>query len=260
MHDSSGIDLPDGKSALVYSRLVRRLRDLGLQSFRDYCGLIVSGDGAEELGHMRDALTTNVTRFFREPHHFEHLRKKLLPSLIQRARARGKIRIWSAGCSSGQEPYSIALSILAEMPDARGYDIRILATDISSRILETARAARYSADEVRDVPNELRARWVERDGDDYVMDDAVRAMVSVKYLNLMEDWPMSGQFDAIFCRNVVIYFNESTQKMIWRRMVALLAHGGALYIGHSERVSGLPPESLTVSGITTYSKPSKVAA
>lgn len=260
LHETSGIDLPESKTALVYSRLAKRLRSLGLESFRDYCQLIAGKDGADELGHMRDALTTNVTRFFREPHHFDYLRKRLLPAIAPRAKAGGKIRIWSAGCSTGQEPYSIALSILAEIPDARSYDIKILATDISSRVLGIARQARYATEEIVDIPADLRARWMEREADHHVFDDAVRSMVSVKHLNLMESWPMSGPFDAIFCRNVVIYFNEETQKKIWRRMVSLLAPGGSLFIGHSERVSGLPEGALTASGITTYQKPQRAAA
>lgn len=257
---SSGIHLPESKSALVYSRLVKRLRALGLSSFNDYCRLIGSAEGSTEFSKMCDALTTNVTRFFREPHHFEHLRTTLLPRLLHRARSGGKVRFWSAGCSTGQEPYSLALTILSEIPDARSFDIKILATDISSAVLETARAARYSVEEVEDVPRELRNKWMERRGDDYVMDDAVRSLVSVKPLNLMSNWPMKGPFDAIFCRNVVIYFEEATQVSIWKKMVPLLANDGALYIGHSERVTGLGHEVLRPAGITSYVKAVRVAA
>lgn len=257
---SSGIHLPESKSALVYSRLVKRLRALGLSSFNDYCRLIGSAEGSTEFSKMCDALTTNVTRFFREPHHFEHLRTALLPRLLHRARSGGKVRFWSAGCSTGQEPYSLALTILSEIPDARSFDIKILATDISSAVLETARAARYSVEEVEDVPRELRNKWMERRGDDYVMDDAVRSLVSVKPLNLMSNWPMKGPFDAIFCRNVVIYFEEATQVSIWKKMVPLLANDGALYIGHSERVTGLGHEVLRPAGITSYVKAVRVAA
>lgn len=260
LRQSSGIYLPEGKSALVYSRLVKRLRALGLTSFRDYCNLLEGEAGGAEFGKMRDALTTNVTRFFREPHHFEHLRRQLLPPLLRKAKQGGKVRFWSAGCSTGQEPYSLALTILSEMPDARGYDIRILATDISNTVLETARAGRYTAEEVSDVPNDMRAKWMERQGEDYVVDDAVRALVSVKQLNLIENWPMKGPFDAIFCRNVVIYFEEATQIKIWRRMLPLLSEGGALYIGHSERINGLPANALAAAGITSYIKSSRAAA
>ena len=260
LRKSSGIYLPESKSALVYSRLVKRLRVLGLSSFRDYCQLLEGGTSPNEFSKMRDALTTNVTRFFREPHHFEHLRKELLPGLIRRAKQGGKVRFWSAGCSTGQEPYSLALTILSELPDARGYDIRILATDISNSVLEVARAGRYSAEEVEDVPKDIRARWLERQGESFIVDDAVRALVSVKPLNLIEEWPMKGPFDAIFCRNVVIYFEEPTQASLWQRMLPLLASGGALYIGHSERISGVAAEAFAPVGITSYVKSSRVAA
>lgn len=260
LYDSAGIYLPETKSALVYSRLVKRLRALNMSSFMDYCALIKAPEGEKERAQMRDCLTTNVTRFFREQHHFDHLRRTVLPPLIKRAKSGGRVRIWSAGCSSGQEPYSIALTILSEMPEARGSDIRILATDISSSILATARTARYLAEDTADIPGDLKNRWMEKDGEHFVFDDAVRAMVAIKQLNLMENWPMKGPFDAIFCRNVVIYFDEQTQSRVWRRMVPLLADGGALYIGHSERVSGPALDMLRPSGITTYMRNGRAAA
>lgn len=256
LYDETGIHLPPGKSTLVYSRIAKRLRALQLESFRDYCTLVSGSAGAEERNQMLTALTTNVTRFFREPHHFEHLKTKLLPPLLAAARAGQKIRIWSAGCSSGQEPYSIALTLLSLLPDARAHDIRILATDLNPHVIATGRKGLYPAAEVADVPAELRHTWmdeVRRDGESfYQLDDAVRGLVTFRELNLMGNWPMKGPFNAIFCRNVVIYFDEPTQIRMWGRMVPLLAPQACLYIGHSERLAGPAQMRLRLEGTTTY--------
>lgn len=258
LYDETGIHLPPTKSTLVYSRIAKRLRALRLESFRDYCALVGGSAGGAEKGHMVSALTTNVTRFFREPHHFEHLKTRLLPPLLQAARSRKRLRIWSAGCSSGQEPYSIALTILSLLPDARSYDIRILATDINPHVVATGRKGLYPAEEIDEVPLELRRTWmdeVNRDGERcYQLDDAVRALVSFRELNLIGNWPMKGAFNAIFCRNVVIYFDEATQMRIWSRMVPLLDEGGCLYIGHSERLTGPAQVHFRVEGTTCYRK------
>lgn len=258
LYDETGIHLPPSKSTLVYSRIAKRLRALQIESFRDYCALIGSVRGEPERAQMMAALTTNVTRFFRENHHFQHLRSQLLPPLIARARAGHRLRIWSAGCSSGQEPYSIALTILSLMPDARSCDIRILATDINPHVLTTGRRGLYPVEEVSDVPQELRRTWMEdvrHDGEACCqLDDAVIGLVTFRQLNFMAAWPMKGPFDAIFCRNVVIYFDENTQMRIWSRMVPLLAPQGCLYIGHSERLVGPAQAHFKIEGTTTYRK------
>ena len=255
-----GIEFSESKSALVYSRLVKRLRDLRLQSFDQYCDLIRGDQGTAERGRMRDALTTNVTRFFREPHHFEHLRKHVLSPAIARVKEGGKLRIWSAGCSSGQEPYSIALTILDMLPDARSYDVKILATDISEQVLATARAGRYPLEEYDSIPANMRKSWTESHGDSFELDDAAKGLVTLKSLNLIQPWPMKGPFDAIFCRNVVIYFGEATQIQIWQKMLPLLTPAGSIYIGHSERVSGPAASRLVVDGVTTYRMKKAAAA
>ena len=164
LYEDAGIHLPPSKANLVYSRLTKRLRKLGLESFRDYCALVGSSDGADERTQMIAALTTNVTRFFREPHHFDHLKAKLVGPLAKEIRGGRRLRIWSAGCSSGQEPYSIALSILSLIPEARAYNVRILATDINTHVLETARRGVYTVDEVSSVPPDLRRAWLESAG------------------------------------------------------------------------------------------------
>lgn len=252
LYDESGIHLQPSKSTLVYSRIAKRLRALGLESFRSYCELVGSHEGTEEKSRMLAALTTNVTRFFREPHHFDHLKSRVLPKLLKAARDGSRVRIWSAGCSSGQEPYSIALTILSLMPDARSYDIRILATDLNPHVIATGRKGLYPAEEIENVAPDLRNTWMEKLPGGYQLDDAVRGLVTFRELNLMGKWPMRGPFNALFCRNVVIYFDEKTQSRMWLRMLPLLEPGGFLYIGHSERVTGPALSQLKMEGTTTY--------
>ncbi len=159
LHADAGISLADNKATLVYSRLARRLRALGLASFRDYCALVGGRDGLDERQRMLAALTTNVTRFFREPHHFEHLKAKVLPGLVAKARAGGRVRLWSAGCSTGPEPYSIAMTVLEALPEAADLDVRILATDIDPEVVATARDGVYGEDALSAVPPDMRRRW-----------------------------------------------------------------------------------------------------
>jgi chemotaxis protein methyltransferase CheR len=255
LYEGAGISLPASKANLVYSRLAKRLRALGLESFRDYCALVGSEEGTEERGQMIAALTTNVTRFFREPHHFDHLRAKVVEPIAPEIKQGRRLRIWSAGCSSGQEPYSIALSILSLLPDARAYDVKILATDINPLVLDTARKATYPAEEVVSVPADLRRSWMENVGSGAMrLDEAPRGLVTFRPLNLIGGWPMKGPFDAVFCRNVVIYFDEKTQMRLLTRISTLLRPGGYLYLGHSERMVG-PAEALfRLDGTTTYRK------
>ncbi len=255
LHADAGIYLPDAKATLVYSRLVKRLRVLGLASFGDYCALVADHAGADERQKMLAALTTNVTRFFREPHHFDHLRHKTLPPLLEAARRGGRVRIWSAGCSRGHEPYSIGMTILSLLPDAADLDIRILASDIDPNVVEEGRQGLYEAGEIAIVPPAERSRFFVRDrtrDKRFSVTDDLRALVSFRELNLIGHWPMRGRFDAIFCRNVVIYFDEPTQTKIWGRFVPLLTPGGLLCIGHSERLLGSALPLFASVGITTY--------
>lgn len=255
MREAAGISLSEAKVTLVYSRLAKRLRLLGMRSFAEYCAFVESDSGAGEREEMIGALTTNVTRFFREPHHFEHLRTRILPPLMARAKSGGRVRLWSAACSSGQEAYSMALCVLALLPDAPRYDIRILATDIDRTMLAIGRSGLYEEAEVAVVPADLRERWFEpanNNSSKIRIHETARSLVVFRHLNLIGDWPMQGRFQAIFCRNVVIYFDNDTQRRIWSRMVPLLDAGGAMYIGHSERVSGPAEKMLKGDGITTY--------
>ena len=256
IYADAGIFLNDSKASLVYSRLSKHIRQLGLSGFRDYCDLVGSPQGAAERKEMLSFLTTNFTRFFRENHHFDHLRDEVLPGLIQRAKSGGRVRIWSAACSDGQEPYSIALTVLSVLPNAADYDLKILATDIDPKILALARAGQYDDNAVETVSQPMRKQWfteVDVGGRrKWQVDDKLKRLITFNELNLLGNWPFKGPFDVIFCRNVVIYFDEPTQMKIWSRFSENLPVGGHLYIGHSERVSGEAKDVFDNIGITTY--------
>jgi chemotaxis protein methyltransferase CheR len=258
LHDDAGIYLPEVKATLVYSRLAKRLRALGLQSFRDYCAMLTEegGAGVGERQQMLAALTTNVTRFYREPHHFEHLKTKVLPPLLDHARKGGRVRLWSAACSTGPEPYSMALTVLSLMPEAAKYDVRILATDIDPNVVAEGQRGVYRNDAVEPIPNDLRARWMQRVSQDgelaWSAGPEMRKLIAFRELNLIGSWPMKGPFDVIFCRNVVIYFEEETQARVWSRFKPLLTREGRLYIGHSERLNGPAASAFVSDSLTTY--------
>lgn len=251
----TGISLPDTKRPLVFSRLSRRLRLLGLPDFAAYVALVGSPAGAAECTQMISALTTNVTAFFREAHHFEILRASVLPPLIARARAGGRVRLWSAGCASGQEAYSIAMVLLDLCPEAAGLDIRILASDIDPVSLERARDGAYHPDVLAGLSADLRARWFlpQPDGPARVS-PALAAPIRFRALNLAAAWPLKGPFDAVFCRNVTIYFDRAVQNRVWSGFAELLASDGHLFIGHSERLTGPAEGRFTAVGITTYQR------
>lgn len=254
LHAHAGIALSEGKAALVYSRLAKRLRLLGLRSFRDYCALIEGVEGVDERQAMTAALTTNVTRFYREPHHFDHLRDQVMPELAARARAGGRVRLWSAACSNGQEPYSMALTVLDVLPEAADLDVRILATDIDPNMVAEGAAGVYSEELLSPVSASGRKHFAPLAGRPglFSADETLRRLVSFRELNLIGDWPMRGKFDVIFCRNVVIYFDDATQELVWGRFTPIMNPGATLYIGHSERVSGPATAQLQTCGLTAY--------
>ncbi len=255
-HADAGIDLCEAKASLVYSRLTKRLRALRLESFSSYCALLSKGDASEERQHMVAALTTNVTRFFREPHHFEHLKEHVLPPLVNAARKGGAVRIWSAACSSGEEPYSVALVILSLIPEAASLNVRVLATDIDPSVLQKGEAGIYADAAMTAVPPELRNRWFSREESAgsklWKAGQELRKIVTFRKHNLMGPWPMRGPFHAIFCRNALIYFKEESQVEVWCRFAPLLAPEGRLYVGHSERLFGEAASLYASEGITTY--------
>lgn len=240
--DACGIKLVPGKEELVRSRLGRRVRELGLEGLAGYLAHVDSDRSGREMSTMVDLLTTNTTQFFRERHHFDFLRERL----PRNGGPNGRLRIWSAGCSTGQEPYTIAMLVRDQLGERSRCDTRILGTDISSTALAKAKAGEYTqADGVgRDVPKAYIDRYFTTTGEGasatYRVEDRVRMMVRFAKLNLMDPWPMQGPFDAIFCRNVMIYFDKATQRELARRFCELLAPGGYLFIGHSESLPRSP--------------------
>lgn len=240
LRDTCGIDLHEGKEGLVRTRLARRLQTLGLTSYGGYLDYVRSGGSGGELTEMVDSLTTNKTFFFREARHFDYLRTQVVPELIAERRP---LRFWSAGCSSGDEPYTLAMVLRHALPEAVWREVRILATDISARILAQAREGVYAAEALHDVPEPMRKSCFTRLSsgplERYRLGDDLRAPVRLARLNLMEAWPMKGPFEVIFCRNVMIYFDKPTRERLVGRFWQLLQPGGHLFVGHSESLSSL---------------------
>ena len=254
-HKAFGLHLEPCKKQLVYSKLARRLRILGLESFLEYRDVLRGPIGREESREMLSALTTNVTHFFREGHHFDFLRAEILPGLLQAAKGGGRVRFWSAGCSAGQEAYSLALTILDLFPDAARHDVRILASDVDPLVVGRAILGRYPTAERAAIPTAVRdAHTSSEDDASFAMGEAPRKLIAFRELNLMDAWPMKGSFDVILCRNVAIYFDAATQARLWKRFVDQLKGGGHLMIGHSERIAGPATTSLRSCGVTTYRK------
>lgn len=238
IYQLSGIHLKTGKEALVRSRLMKRLRALKMSTFDEYLKYLESAEGKTELGHMVDVMTTNKTSFFREQEHFTYLKEKILPVLTDR-----KLRFWTTACSSGEEAYSLAIVLRECIPDIDMRDIKILATDISTRMLEKARKGIYTTDVVRDLPPQLLIKYFDRVQEGYVsawqIKENVKKLIRIAWLNLMGPWPMKGLFDVIFCRNVMIYFDRPTQQRLIDRLWGVLKTGGYLFVGHSEGLSSI---------------------
>ncbi|MBV6416123.1 MAG: Chemotaxis protein methyltransferase [Steroidobacteraceae bacterium] len=253
MLEDTGIRLADSKRELVYGRVTRRLRALGLDSFRAYRALLERDDGREREA-LRSVITTKLTAFGREAHHFDHLRDQLLRPWAA-AGARGRLRIWSAGCASGEEPYSIAMAVAKAVPQWQRCDIRILATDIDESVLDHARAATYTPAQVARVPFADRERHFVRvadgEGVRYRLRPALAALVTLRQLNLIGELPMRGPLDAIFCRNVAIYFDRQAQQRMYARFARLQRAGDLLFVGHSESLHGISDDYALV-GRTIY--------
>ncbi len=252
----TGINLSDQKRELVYGRLARRLRALQLRSFAEYRELL-SRDGGKEISELCNAITTNLTAFFREPHHFEYLREQLLRPLAAQSGGTRRLRIWSAGCSTGEEAYSLAITVLEAVPDLRRWDIRILATDLDSDVLARARRGLYSAERIRGLSPERIARYFtqqqERDGLHYKVIPELASLITFKQLNLMHPLPMKGPLQAIFCRNVIIYFDKDTQRDLFARLSRLQRPGELLFLGHSESLFKVS-EAYTLIGRTVHKR------
>jgi chemotaxis protein methyltransferase CheR len=238
--EHTGIHLSDQKRELVYGRISRRLRALNLESFRDYRELL-SAD-SKEIVEFCNAITTNLTSFFRESHHFDYVRDSILAPLIADGRATHRLRIWCAGCSSGEEPYSLAMTLRETLADAGAaaarWDIKILATDLDSEVLARGQRGLYGADRVRDMNSARRQRFFRETTHNgqtaFQVTPELQSLITFKQLNLMNPFPMKGPLDAIFCRNVVIYFDKDTQRDLFGRMAQLQQPGAVLFLGHSE--------------------------
>ncbi|MEM8881349.1 MAG: protein-glutamate O-methyltransferase CheR [Pseudomonadota bacterium] len=250
-----GIQIEPQKKSMIQSRLTKRMRSLELGDFADYCALVEKPDSGERENFI-SSITTNVTHFYREVHHFKQLETEVLPPLVVRARSGSKLRVWSAGCSTGPEPYSIAGSITKLMPEAGRMGVEVLATDLDREVLAKAETATYDAEQCQVPAPEWGDRVFQRgtaDGIRRVRPD-VAGIVTFRQVNLNGAWTHPVKFDIIFCRNVAIYFDREVQQRLWQRFADVLQPGGTLFIGHSERVSGPAKDVFTPCGITAYRK------
>ena len=255
-YEYAGIALSESKQNLIYSRISRRLRALRLATFRDYCDYLAANQS--EIESFINSISTNHTKFFREEHHFEHFRAHVAIPFAQAVARKpgGRLRVWSAGCSSGEEPYTIAVVLAREVRDFAGNDVRLLATDIDTDILTKAARGEFALPSIHEIPKEYQSYFSmenapEGRGEKLAVDEAVRSLIVFRRLNLMENWPFHGLFDAIFCRNVMIYFDAPTKSALVERFTRQLKPGGWLYIGHSESLIGAHP-GLELVGRTTY--------
>lgn len=250
----SGILVPDDKFDMFYSRLSRRIRLLGLTNFKQYCQYL-SDNHDLEFTDFINAVTTNLTSFFRENHHFEFLRDTVIPGLLKKNQHSKTIKVWSAGCSTGEEPYTLAMTLMEYVP--AGWDIKILATDLDTDVLAKAASGVYAEDRVDGLSEQLIKKWFQKGKDGQQkkvrIKNELRQLISFKQLNLMGEWPMKGPFDFMFCRNVLIYFDKDTKEMLARRYGELLASKSYLFIGHSESLHQLSTD-FDLIGNTIYQK------
>ena len=254
IYDESGISLGDQKQTLLASRLSKRLRDLGLTTFTEYYEQVTGDATKEEFTRMLDLISTNKTDFFREPKHFDYLRERILPELEKEKR----IRIWSSACSTGEEPYTIAMTLYEGVSDPQRWDFKILASDLSTRVLAKAASGLYEADRVRDVsPEVVRRNFLRGRGESeglLKVKPHLASMIQFRRLNLMDDrFPIKNPLDLIFCRNVMIYFDRPTQEQLVNKFYRYLKPGGHLFIGHSESLQWVE-HPFKVMGPTIYRK------
>jgi chemotaxis protein methyltransferase CheR len=243
IYDYSGIKMPPSKRTMLEGRLRKRLRVTGIETFDEYCDYLFKYDGLErEAIHLMDAVTTNKTDFFREPKHFEHMAETALASLI--ADGHRRLRIWSSACSIGAEPYTIAMVAEEFVKGKTGLDYTVLATDLSTEVLQVARRGVYPTSMITPVEPEYRKRYVmearDRERDEVRIHPRLRSKVGFARLNLMDErYDIGEKAQIVFCRNVLIYFDKPTQQKVLKRLCDNLVTGGFLYVGHSETITGL---------------------
>lgn len=259
VHDTTGIVLNDNKREMVYRRLTHIVRDRKFSSFTDYCHLLKSSP-EKESDYFINAITTNLTSFFREQHHFDYIKNHEVPRLLNHESDNNKrLRIWSSASSTGEEPYSIALTLMESMLDViKHWDVKILATDIDSNVLATGKAGIYDESRIIDIPNILKEKYfllgTGANSNKVRLAQRLQSLITFKQLNLLNEWPMKGPFDIIFCRNVIIYFDKATQQDLFERFYQLLKPGGLLLLGHSENL-GFYQKNFENVGRTIFRKP-----
>jgi len=253
-NEHSGILVPDEKFDMFYSRLSKRVRMLGLENFKQYCQFLQENPDVE-FTEFINAVTTNLTAFFRENHHFEYLKSHVIPECLKKNASTKQIKVWSAGCSTGKEPYSIAMTLAEQVPP--GWDIKILATDLDTHVLQTAASGIYTTDRVSGLSKQRLQRWFKKGKGKNInkvkVKQELQQLIHFKQLNLMKEWPMRGYFDFIFCRNVLIYFDRETKESLAKRYSGLLMIGSHLFIGHSESLHQLDTD-FKLLGNTIYQK------
>jgi len=254
--EHTGITLSDAKKTMVYGRLSRRLRKLNIPTFNEYFSVVTATD-SDEFVNFINAITTNLTSFFREEHHFNYLKDNVIPELLVKKSHTRQLRIWSAGCSTGEEPYSIAMALYESIPDIESWDIKILATDLDTNVLAHGSNGVYDIERISALSSERKRTWYlkgkGKHSGSVKVDGRLRDLISFKQLNLMGEWPMRGPFDFMFCRNVLIYFDKPTQKILFDRYANLVADNGHLFIGHSESMYKIC-DRFELIGNTIYKK------
>lgn len=241
----SGIKMPPVKRIMLQSRLQKRLKELKMPSFKEYCNYVFSKEGLDnEIIHMLDVVSTNKTDFFREPVHFDFLTTNILPELVNASKPNRNIKIWSAGCSSGEEPYTIAIVLFEFLEKYPNYDFSILGTDISTQILQKALDAVYKDERVEGIPFELKRKYFlkskDRENPSVKMNAQLRTKVRFERLNFMENtYSIYDSFDIVFCRNVLIYFDRETQEKVISKICTKINTGGYFFLGHSESIMNM---------------------
>jgi len=253
-NDHSGIIVTDDKFNMFYSRLSRRIRMLGLTSFKQYCTYLEENEEIE-FTEFINAVTTNLTAFFRENHHFEYVKDKIIPNVLKKNQNTKTITVWSAGCSTGEEPYSIAMTLLDNMPP--NWKLKILATDLDTNVLKIASEGVYNNDKMKGLDERKIKKWFKKgqgsNKNKVKIKRELQELIHFKKLNLMEAWPIKGKFDIIFCRNVIIYFDKETKEMLVNKFSKYLDIGSHLLIGHSESLHQIETD-FDLIGNTIYCK------
>lgn len=241
IYEHSGISLSDGKVDLVRTRLGKRIRARGVGGFQEYYDLVTNDRSGAELVNLIDSISTNLTYFFREPEHFRYLSHELAPELMKLKQKHGerRIRFWSAGCSTGEEAYSLVMAAHAFLAPLSAWDFKLLASDISTKVLSRAKAGCYPSSQLKGLSPAQIGDFFHRDGQNATVGREISSLITFARVNLMEPFPFKGKFDVIFCRNVMIYFDKATQERLTEKFYNALSPGGRLFIGHSENLTGI---------------------